>query len=149
MNENIEAIIFDWIGTLYHFDKKELFPYSKEVLSKLQPEYKLAVISKAVSDSIENRKKQIYEIGNFFDVIIVDFDKTETHYKACMAKLGVSPKNTIIVDDRIDRGIQIGNVLGCQTYWINNGKYSHILPNEKTGQPTKIINSVEDLLKIL
>ena len=144
----IEAIIFDWAGTLYK-KNKGLFPYSEKVLRNLSSKYKLAVISKAVFDNVETRLKQINEIGNYFDVIIADVDKTKEQYVECMKKMNVKPENTLIVDDRTLRGIQIGNKLGCQTYWIQNGEYSHEIPNKETGQPTKIIKSVEDLLKIL
>ncbi len=146
--EKIEAIIFDWAGTLYE-KNKGLFPYSEKVLKKLKSKYKLAVISKAVSDSIETRLKQINEIGNYFDIIIADIYKTPKQYLDCMKKLNVNPENTLIVDDRTLRGIKIGNKLGCQTFWIKNGEYSHETPNQETGKPTKTINSVEELLTIL
>ena len=58
----IEVIIFDWIGTLYQFGGKGLFSYSERVLTKLKEKgYKLAVISKALPEDIEERKKQIDE----------------------------------------------------------------------------------------
>ena len=145
----IEAIIFDWVGTLYQFGGKGLYPYSESVLKKLHSKYKLAVVSKAVPDIVNLRLKQINEIKKYFDFIIVDTDKTPEQFKECMRKLNVEPKNILVVDDRAFKGIKIGNQLGCQTYWIRNGKYSDELPNVETGQPTKIINSVEDLLTII
>ena len=144
----IEAIIFDWAGTLYE-KNKGLFPYSKKVLQELKSKYKLAVISKAVSDSVETRVKQINEIGHYFEVIFVDIDKTKKQYIECIRQLKTKPENTLVVDDRTLRGIKIGNNLGCQTYWIKNGEYSSEIPNQETGEPTKIIKSVEDLLRIL
>ena len=144
----IEAIIFDWVGTLYE-KNKGLFPYSEKVLRELKQKYKLAVISKAVSDSVDSRLNQINEIKKYFDVIIADVDKNDKQYIECMRKLNVKPENTLVVDDRTLRGIKIGNKLGCQTYWIKNGEYANETPNEETGQPTKIIKSIEDLLTSL
>ncbi len=144
----IKAIIFDWVGTLYE-KNKGLFSYTKKVLQKLKSKYKLAIISKAGSDSVEIRLKQINKIKHYFDVIIVDRDKIKEQYLDCMKKLNVKPENTLVVDDRMLRGIIIGNKLGCKTAWIKRGKYSHEIPNEKTGEPAYKINSVEDLLKIL
>ena len=149
MANKIEAIIFDWIGTLYQFGGKGLFPYSERVLKELKPKYKLAVISKAVSNNVENRMCQINEIKQYFKVIIADVDKTPEQFSECMRQLKVKPENTLVVDDRTVRGIQIGNQLGCQTAWIMQGKYSSEIPNEETGEPTYKINSIEDLLKIL
>jgi len=61
----------------------------------------------------------------------------------------MTPATTAIVDDRTVRGIQIGNQLGCRTYWIQTGEYAHEMPNEETGEPTARINSIEDLLELL
>jgi len=148
MFKMIKAIIFDWVGTLYE-KNKGLFPYSEQVLRELRAKnYKLAVISKAVSDNTRNRLKQIGKIKKYLDVIIVDTDKTAEQYIECMKKLNVRPENVLIVDDRTIRGIKIGNQLGCKTYWVKNGEFANETPNEETGQPTKTIKSEEDLLKI-
>ena len=119
----IEAIIFDWVGTLYQFGGKGLFPYSERVLRELHPRYKLAVI--------------------------VDADKSPEQFIECMRRLNVRPENTLVVDDRIVRGIQIGNALGCKTALVRNGKYANKIPTKKKGKPTYKIKSVEDLLTIL
>ena len=144
----IEAIIFDWIGTLYERGRG-LFPCSEQILERLHKKYKLAVISKTVSDNIETRLKQINEIRHYFDIIIADTEKTAEQYIECIQKLKVKPKNTLVVDDRTNRGIQIGNRLGCQTAWIQEGEYAHETPNEETGEPTYRIKSIENLLEIL
>ena len=145
----IEAIIFDWAGTLYDKDKKDLFSCSERVLRELRKKYKLAVISKAVSDSVENRLRQINRIKRYFEVIIADADKTPEQFIECMRRLNVRPENTLVVDDRTLRGIMIENKLGCLTTWIQNEEYAHEITNEETGEPTYKINSVEDLLTIL
>ncbi len=147
--EKIEAIIFDWVGTLYQFGGKGLFPYSKGVLKELQQKYKLAVISKAVSDGVGTRLRQMGSIADYLDFISADIDKTPEQFLNCMRVLNVKPVNTLVVDDRIDRGIQIGNALGCKTAWIQKGKYEDELPNKETGEPTYKINSVENLLELL
>ncbi|MEK6829360.1 MAG: HAD family hydrolase [Nanoarchaeota archaeon] len=147
--KGIEAIIFDWMGTLFQFGEKGLFPYSERVLGGLQQKYKLAAISKAVSDNVETRLKQMNGIKHYFNFILADTDKTSEQFIECMQKLNVKPENTLVVDDRMDRGIQIANRLGCKTAWIQLGKYADRTPNKETGQPDYRINSVEDLLTIL
>ncbi len=147
---NIKGIIFDWKGTLAINSNDGLFSYSEEVVEKLSTNYKLSLISIA-GFGIDNRRTEIEKSGltRYFNNIIIDTIKTKEQYLECMEKMRTAPENTLIVDDRAIRGIKIGNQLGCQTYWIKNGKYAHELPNEETGQPTKIINSVEDLLELL
>lgn len=147
--KGIEAIIFDWVGTLYEFGGKGLFPYSEKVLRKLKTKYTLAVISKAVRGNIGRRQYQINEMRDYFEFALVDTEKTSEQFVDCMNDLKVLPQNTLVVDDRMDRGIQIGNRLGCKTAWIQKGKYSDKIPNKETGQPDYRINSVEDLLAIL
>src|SRR3989344_2094563 len=97
--EKIKAIIFDWAGILYE-KNKGLFSYSEDVLRELKPKYKLAVISKTVSNSVEERLKQIDGVKHYFDFIIADVDKTPEHYTKCMKKLNVKPEDTLVVDDR-------------------------------------------------
>ena len=147
MAEKIKAIIFDWAGILYE-KNKGLFSYSEDVLRELKPKYKLAVISKTVSNSVEERLKQIDGVKHYFDFIIADVDKTPEHYTKCMKKLNVKPEDTLVVDDRTLRGIQIGNKLGCKTAWIEKGEYSNEIPNEETENPHYTIKSIEDLLTI-
>lgn len=146
----IEGIIFDWIGTLAINSKDGLFPYSKNVIERLSKNYKLSLISIA-GFGVDKRKREIEDSGllSYFNHILIDTEKTEEQYLECMRKMETIPETTLVVDDRTVRGIAIGNRLGCFTYWIKNGRYSHELPNEETGQPTKIINSVEDLLSLL
>ena len=145
----VKGIIFDWIGTLAK-NREELFPYSKKVVEELSTSYRLSLISIA-GKGIDNRRNEIERSGlvRYFDLVIVDLLKTPQQYKECMKAMSTIPNDTVIVDDRMFRGIKIGNILGCQTYWIKNGKYGDELPNKETGQPTKIINSIEDLLEVL
>jgi len=145
----IEGIIFDWVQTLSK-GSRELFPYSEKVLRKLKPKYKLGLVSLAGHGN-NKRWEDIEATGvkHYFDSIIIDVVKNAEMYLRCIKEMETTPKTTAIVDDRTVRGIKIGNELGCQTYWIKNGPYSHETPNEKTGKPTYVINSVEDLLKLL
>lgn len=145
----IEGIIFDWIGTLYERNKGP-FPFSEKVLRELKKKYKLGLISLAKHDR-DNREKEIKDSGldKYFNFIMIDNTKYPYHYKLCMNQMKTTPENTAIVDDRVIRGIKIGNELGCQTYWIQKGEYEKELPNKETGEPTFRINSVEDLLTLL
>lgn len=145
----IKGIIFDWIGTLA-LNSDELFPYTQRVIKKLSESYRLSIISIA-GEGVNKREEEITRSGllDYFDHVIVDLKKTPKQYQECMNAMETSPQETLVVDDRTVRGIKIGNEIGCQTYWIRNGKYANEIPNEDTGQPTRIINSIEDLLEIL
>lgn len=146
----VEAIIWDWVGTLSQFGGKGPFLYSQKVLHELAPKYRMAVISKVASNiPLKVRLDEIKKMGKYFSFVLADYDKTPEQFLECMRTLRVKPENTLVVDDRTVRGIQIGNKLGCQTAWIKTGKYAEETPNKETGEPTYKINSVKDLLNIL
>jgi len=146
-----KGIIFDWIGTLAINSKDGLFPYSERVVSELSKRnYRMSLVSIA-GFGIDKRFEEIKRSGltKYFNFVVVDDAKTPGQYMECMFRMGTTSDQTSVVDDRTVRGIKIGNELGCKTYWIRNGKYAHETPNAETGEPTRIINSVEDLLEIL
>ena len=147
--ENVKGIIFDWVGTLSDGSRK-LFPCSMRVIEKLSKNYRLGLVSLA-GHGVEARKEDIESTGvlRYLKSVIIDTSKNQEHYLRCMREMETTPETTLIVDDRTQRGIMIGNQIGCRTFWIKDGPYSHEIPDEKTGQPTKIINSVEDLLNII
>lgn len=146
----IEGVIFDWVGTLSEGSCK-LFAYSERVLQECKSKgYKLGLISLAghgVEQRLDDFKKT--EVIKYFDSVKVNVNKTTKQFLECMQEMGTIPKTTLIVDDRTVRGIMIGNQLGCKTAWVKNGKYANETPTKETGEPTYIINSIEDLLDIL
>lgn len=145
----MQGIIFDWNGTLYE-KNKGLFPKTIEILEYLKQNYPLCLITLAKEDN-QKRQEILKQTGIifYFKHIIIDTTKTTQHYQKCMEMMHTSPQNTIIIDDRTQRGIKIGNQLGCQTYWITEGEYAHELPDKETGEPTKRIKNIEELLKCL
>jgi len=150
MKERIEAIIFDWVETLSD-GSRSLYPYSTIVLGELRNRgYKLGLISLAGHGN-SKREEDIETTGikPYLDSIMIDNVKTPEMYLRCIKELNANPKTTAIVDDRMLRGIKIGNHLGCQTFWVMGKKYIHETPNEETGEPTYRINSIKDLLEIL
>ncbi len=145
----IRAIIFDWIGTLYDRERGA-YPFSEEVLINLRDKgYVLGLISQA-RFGVEKREEEIIVSGlkMYFDQVIATTEKTDRLYLQCIESMGFTPKEVAIVDDRIKRGIAAGNRIGCQTYWIQTGEWSHEKPDNETGEPTRKINSVEDLRTI-
>lgn len=146
----IEAIIWDWKGTPEQHGCHELFPGVEKMLEELKGKgYKMSAVSKATSDNVENRFKQLEQFKKYFDVIIADTVKTPEQFTRCLVEMSVKPENTLIVDGRMDRGIQIGNALGCQTAWIKTGRWSYITPNAETRNPTYKINSALEVLTII
>ncbi|MBI5804095.1 HAD hydrolase-like protein [Candidatus Pacearchaeota archaeon] len=144
----IKGIIFDWVGTLYERDRG-LFPFTKKVLENLKPRYKLALISQTAETTSEKRWKEIEPIARYFEIILVESEKTREQYLNCIDNLGLRPEEVVVVDDRASRGIAIANKAGCKTCWIQKGDRSYDSPSKETGEPTHSIDSIEGLLKLL
>ncbi len=143
----IEAIIFDWVGTLFERFKAP-YPFSEKVLKELKQNYKLGLVTLA-GQGIKKREEDIKKSGlkSYFDSIIIDTDKGKRQYLKCMNELEVTPTQTAIVDDQATR-LRVGIKLGCKTYWIRR-EWREFYPNKETGEPTKRINSVKDLVQVL
>jgi FMN phosphatase YigB (HAD superfamily) len=144
-----KAIIWDWIGTLYDRNNGP-YPFAPHILKELQPRFKHGLVSIA-RNGVDNRRIELEDSGimHYFDSVIIDTKKTPNHYLRCIEVMGTTPRTTIIVDDRTVRGIKIGNELGCETYWIQNGEYAHEIPNEETGQPSWTLSKAEDLIGLI
>lgn len=146
----IKAIIFDWTGAVYERNKG-LFSFTKEVLDKLKPNYKFGLISK--SSNPETRRLEIAQSGieDYFDYIKVVDKKGRSEFMDCIDELGMRDNlnKVLVVDDRMSRGIETGNILGCKTCWIQFGDRSFDCPTIETGEPNYKINSIKELPNLL
>ena len=151
MLDNIKAIIFDWGKTLHDPTIDALFPGAAEVVRILHEKYTLALISLAVSETSDVRRKKIDESGiaQYFKIILVDTDNKDAMYERVIQDLGVSPPEVAVVDDRVVRGVAWGNHHGAATIWIQQGEFADELPDEHTGKPTYIIKDISELKNIL
>ncbi|MEK7551070.1 MAG: HAD hydrolase-like protein [Patescibacteria group bacterium] len=146
----IKGIIFDWGRTLYDNEKEFLFSETKDVLDYLSKKYNLAIVSLATDGNFEKRWKIIknYDLEKYFKSILFTQDNKDKLYIETLKKMNLNPKEIIIIDDRVIRGIAWGNKRGAKTIWIKKGKFSNELPTKVTGIPTYTITNLKDLLKL-
>ncbi len=149
----ITAVIFDWGRTLWDPENEKLFPGVSELLRTLSARYDLFVVSLASKGETEisRRKKLMSELGIeplFKDIVFVSEEKDEA-YVSLFTRHGLLPSETVIVDDRIIRGISWGNSVGAMTVWFQNGKFKDELPDVKTGRPTHHIRDIRKLSELL
>ena len=146
-----KLIIFDWGRTLYNPETEKLFPDTIKILEYLSNKYTLAIVALATAgrEKIQERLQIIKEnnLGKYFTSILFDIKDKDSMYEKTLKDLEVDPKDVIIVDDRIIRGIKWGNKNGTITVWFQNGKFKNEPPDEDTGEPTYIIHSLLDLLR--
>ena len=74
MTGKIEAIIFDWVGTLYQFGGKGLFPYSETTpqITQKQPETPTGVFfQEQTVESLMNAVRFFEQHTNLFDPLSI------------------------------------------------------------------------------
>ncbi len=132
-------------------DFEELVIYSdtKEVLEKLKGNYKLILISQGNFES-QNRRIDILGIRDYFDEILLsNHGMKKENFEKILNKSGFKPNQILVVGDRIDNEIKIGNELGMKTCRIMKGKYKILNPKIKIEESEYNINSLRGLYKIL
>jgi FMN phosphatase YigB (HAD superfamily) len=150
MQEKIKAIIFDWGRTLHDPQVDALFPGVLQLIKRLSETYILVLVSLAVTQTTEERRKTIAESGvaDYFKVILVNTEHKDEMYDEVIKDLGLSSDEVALVDDQVIRGVAWGNRHDALTVWLKKGKFSEKLPNEETGEPNYIISDIRDLEKI-
>ncbi|MEK6914827.1 MAG: uridine diphosphate-N-acetylglucosamine-binding protein YvcK [Nanoarchaeota archaeon] len=132
-------------------DFEELVIYSdtKEVLEKLKGNYKLILISQGNFES-QNKRIDILGIRDYFDEILLsNHGMKKENFEKILNKSGFKPNQILVVGDRIDNEIKIGNELGMKTCRIMKGKYKILNPKIKIEESEYNINSLRGLYKIL
>lgn len=138
------TIIFDWKRTLYDPDSKTLISGTLNLLKFLcKKNVKNILIGKGGDKMFQEVKR--LKIEKYFSKII--FHDVKRDIKSFSQF--VSAKNlglTIVVGDRVQSEIEIGNRLKTITIWLKQGKFSEELPSNKFQEPLFTINSINELL---
>ena len=151
MRDEVKIIIFDWGRTLHDPETYTLFAGVTVLIPEFAKYYSLILVSLAKSDSPEERRRKIEGSGiaeNFKLILVGEKDKDEMYEKA-LIDFDVMPKQVVVVDDRVKRGITWGNRRGATTVWLKNGKFAQELPTQETGKPSFIISDIAELKNIL
>ncbi len=151
----IEAIIFDWGRTLFDSDGKIEFPESEDILKYCKEKgYRLGLVSLTSMYSnagLAERKNQIDDsvLRKYFEFALVTDTDKDVLFEQAVRRFDLPYENILVVDDRTARGIKWANQKGCQSVWMQKGKFADELPNAETGQPTHTIHNLSELLKII
>lgn len=161
----IEAVIFDLGDTIIievdtPMDIKttefEIIEGIKEVLEILKEKYKLAIVSntftwgdKEITEALER-----YGLVKYFDAIVTSVDAgsrkpSDGIFRKAMKLLGVEPRETVMIGDRIDTDIAGANLLGITSILFRwNDRYPAIQKREEE-LPDFIIGSIGELPGLL
>lgn len=131
------------------FKKLFIYPDTKEVLERLKENYKLILISQG---NLENQNKRIdvLRIRDYFDeIVLCESGKKKRGFEKIFDDLKLKADQILVVGDRIDGEIKIGNELGMQTCKIMKGKYKILKPKFEIEEPDYVINTLRELYGIL
>lgn len=130
----------------------KLYPNVRETLEKLKETgIKLAVVTDAMNGHATGRLRKV-GVLHYFDVV-VSSDMTGKRKPEpdsiilALDRLGVKAEEAIIVGDSLRRDIEAGKRLGMVTVYASYGDRNFF--EEKRGSADFVIDSVEELLKIL
>jgi putative hydrolase of the HAD superfamily len=164
----IRAVFFDLGDTLiveesmpgkhlWEATSLQKLPHLDEVLAELkQRGYKLGLITNTVTSREEHVRIALRRIDceKYFDIIVTSVDigcnkPDKKIFLTALKMLGVKPEEAVMVGNRITADIVGGNRIGMKTilYKWNERYLNEIACKEE--QPTRIINSLKELPKIL
>ncbi|MFH0929065.1 MAG: TIGR02253 family HAD-type hydrolase [Candidatus Aenigmatarchaeota archaeon] len=131
-----------------------IYPYPNVVptLNKLRKKYKLAIISDAPRIQAWLRLAAM-GIQDKFDCVIT-FDDTKVKkpnkkpFLYALKKLGVEPKECLMVGDSLGRDIAPARKMGFKTAYAKYG-YDPTMCEVSRVKPDYVLNDIKDLLKIL
>ena len=139
-------IIFDYYLTIFDPETGELYPKTYGILEKLSKEHKLFLFTYNEYDRAEFMKSS--QIEKFFTKICL-VDKKDKDNMLKVIDEANSADTTLVVGDRVQSEIRIGNELGYETIWLKQGKFGKQLPSDPLEKPKYIIHSLGEIFNIL
>jgi len=131
------------------FDELKIYPDTKEVLEKLKGNYKLVLITQGAVEQ-QNRKIDVLGIRDYFDfVFISDIGKKREDFEQVLKILGLNEDEILVVGDRIETEIKIGNELGMSTIRLLKGKYKFLEPKSEDEKSDFEIESLNEIYNVI
>jgi FMN phosphatase YigB (HAD superfamily) len=136
-------IIFDYNRTIFNPDTNNLYDGVLEILEELFLKHELFLVSKyePTRSNVINK----LEINKYFQKIVLVEQKTEEIFIDLVGE----NKDVVVVGDRIKREIYLGNLLGFNTVWVRQGKFSNEINDTEEEKPDYVIKDIKELLEII
>ncbi|MBL7045891.1 MAG: HAD family hydrolase [Parcubacteria group bacterium] len=147
-----KLVIFDWGRTLWNPETQKLFNKVPQVLEFLTRKgYTLSIVALATDGDTKRRLDALKAsaIEDCFAKTLFRETGKDKMYKETLKELKFESSETIIIDDRVVRGIKFANKYGCKSIWIQSLKFREEYPTEETGKPTYTIDKIGQLIDIL
>ncbi len=144
----IKGIIFDFNRTLFDPNRNELVNGATEVLENLSKKAKMCIVSGGDGSRLETINS--LGIGRFFikiKVVSKEVGKSESDFQECLDVMNISAEETLVVGDRVEGEIKIGNKMGMKTVWFRFGKHSNTFPKSDEEEPDYEVSNLKEIYK--
>src|SRR3989344_2091576 len=132
-------------------DIKELVHFSgvAETLALLHATFTLVLVTQG-NPAQQRKKIALLGISHYFDHILTPHTgEKEQAFRESMNLLKLTADEILIVGDRIDAEIKMGNKLGMTTVRILQGKYSRLSPEHELEKPDFTIKEIKEVIAIV
>jgi len=130
------------------FEKLIPYPEVKTTLESLKNNFQLFLVTEG-SETQQNKKIDSLKVRGYFEeIFITPGDKTNS-FTTILKNNNLTPNQTLIIGDRIDKEIKAGNKLGIKTIRTLNGIYKDLNPKEPLEKPHHTINNLTEIPNII
>lgn len=141
------SVIFDWKRTLYDPETRSLIEGATEVLDYLHMKnITMYLIGKGDVD-MHGEVERLNVKPYFEDIVFLEGDKQPDHYRLYISR--TDPDRTLIIGDKLDSEIEVGNLLGATTIQVRQGKFAGHRPKSANQKPDMVVNNLSELLPLL
>ena len=146
----IKAAIFDWGCTIYDYENNQIFPEALSLLRTLKNQgIILVIVSRAVDVNKRWKEFKKFNLEKYFQEMDVVPRESTKEFIHILNKIGVKPKETLIIGDRVKSEILEGNKIKATTIWFRNGKFSDEFAESENEKPDYIIFSFNEVIPIV
>ena len=136
----------------WHKEDELLYSDASKCLEILSSRYKIGIIANQ-SPGTKERLEQ-YGVLRYIDLVIASAEEgvakpDKTIFEIALERGDCSPKNAVMVGDRIDNDIIPAKLLGMHTIWIKQGFGQYYNITQEREKPDYIVHNLMDILCVL
>ena len=133
-----------WFGEL-----ERLYPDVEEILKNLSQKFKLGIIANQVVGT--QKRIDNWGIGKYFDVVVASVEagceKPDLKiFNMALKQAKCSPREAVMIGDRLDNDIIPAKKLGMNTVWVRQGFAKFQSVKNELERPDYIVESIVDVV---
>ena len=135
-----------WFGEL-----ERLYPDVEEILKNLSQKFKLGIIANQVVGT--QKRIDNWGIGKYFDVVVASAEagceKPDLKiFNMALKQAKCSPREAVMIGDRLDNDIIPAKKLGMNTVWVRQGFAKFQSVKNELERPDYIVESIVDVVDL-